>query len=440
MQCVNRETRMLACRHVARLRPFGLNIRTSRNLYQLHSANARLYATKKVNNKIIDSTWYTKDGPDSSSNGHKPKLRSTVDFALDKLKDNLNRGKDLYRKYSSQLGEQKSKIKGALREAESRFQEQEALEKKDSKLNYNIDATTGGKITGLPSEREVHRRRWARKLEYYLDSLQETIFSASKAFNDVTGYSSVQKLRNSIDFLQNQLQETKIQLKQVKKEYADAIDRRNNSQRELNELLQRKSSWSTDDLENFTRIYKDDSQNTKQEQELKQSVLEWEAKNEKVSEDLYTAILTRYHEEQIWSDKIRRTSSYSSFFLMGMNLFLFLVLQLFLEPWKRRRLTNSFEDKVKLALNEQSASLSKDSIESVDKLNDKLEAFLQTQNPKETNPLDTSAIWTWLRDITTKLQYFELFNPNKTITLTPLQVYSVLAMTSLLTIFLNALV
>lgn len=35
---------------------------------------------------------------------------------------------------------------------------------------------------------------------------------------------------------------------------------------------------------------------------------------------------------------------------MGFNVFLFLVVQLGLEPWKRRRLVGSFEDKVKSAL------------------------------------------------------------------------------------------
>jgi She9 / Mdm33 family len=55
----------------------------------------------------------------------------------------------------------------------------------------------------------------------------------------------------------------------------------------------------------------------------------------------------RYHEEQIWSDKIRRASTWGTFALMGINVVLFVVVQIGLEPWRRKRLVRGFEEKVK---------------------------------------------------------------------------------------------
>ena len=55
----------------------------------------------------------------------------------------------------------------------------------------------------------------------------------------------------------------------------------------------------------------------------------------------------RYHEEQIWSDKIRRASTWGTFALMGVNVVLFIVVQIGLEPWRRKRLVRGFEEKVK---------------------------------------------------------------------------------------------
>jgi hypothetical protein len=55
----------------------------------------------------------------------------------------------------------------------------------------------------------------------------------------------------------------------------------------------------------------------------------------------------RYHEEQIWSDKIRRASTWGTFALMGVNVVLFIVVQVGLEPWRRKRLVRGFEEKVK---------------------------------------------------------------------------------------------
>lgn len=288
----------------------------------------------------------------------------------------MNDTRSLLNRYSSQLAYHASKAKASIRDANKKLTEQER-ERSDQRLNYDKDVKTSEKIKDLPSQREVHRRKWSRKLEFYFDSLQETIFTATRALNDVTGYSSIQRLRNSIDLLEKSTEENRIELRNLKDKYAEAIEQRTKSQKELNELLQRKSSWSPVDLERFTEIYKDDALNLKKEQDLKLEVSARESKQEELGDDLYRAILTRYHEEQIWSDKIRRTSTWGTFILMGVNIFLFLVFQLLLEPWKRRRLTRSFEDKVKKALEDYAVEQ-----------NLKLEAMSAKMNLKDTQPVE----------------------------------------------------
>ena len=68
---------------------------------------------------------------------------------------------------------------------------------------------------------------------------------------------------------------------------------------------------------------------------------------------LTKSILTRYHEEQIWSDKIRSASTWVTWALMGFNVFLFVIVQLGLEPWRRRRLVGGFEEKVREVIHEE---------------------------------------------------------------------------------------
>ncbi|KAF9816896.1 hypothetical protein IEO21_03770 [Rhodonia placenta] len=67
-------------------------------------------------------------------------------------------------------------------------------------------------------------------------------------------------------------------------------------------------------------------------------------------------ILNRYHEEQAWSDKIRSASTYGSLAVMGVNMLVFLLAIVFIEPWKRRRLAQTFERKVE-EMSAQSAEL-----------------------------------------------------------------------------------
>lgn len=55
------------------------------------------------------------------------------------------------------------------------------------------------------------------------------------------------------------------------------------------------------------------------------------------------AILNRYHEEQVWSDKIRSLSTYGSLGITGANVFLFLLAVVLVEPWRRKRLVDKLE-------------------------------------------------------------------------------------------------
>ncbi|CDF89922.1 ZYBA0S05-04830g1_1 [Zygosaccharomyces bailii CLIB 213] len=300
---------------------------------------------KHPNVSETDSQQTSKDKPGANKKSSQPWIDPVWNQVKGKLEDTLR----AVNKYATGLFYHFGKAREAIREANKKIAEQER-DRSDQRLNYNKDIENDGRIQGLPSEREMHRRKWSRKLEFYLDSLQETIFTATRALNDVTGYSSIQKLRKSIELMEHTLEETRSSLKQLKEDYTSAIEERTESQRELNELLQRKNAWSPEELERFTQLYKNDAMNLKKERELKNKVNTMEAKQEELSDDLYRAILTRYHEEQIWSDKIRRTSTWGTCLLMIVNIILFLVFQLLLEPWKRRRLTSSFEDKVKAAL------------------------------------------------------------------------------------------
>ena len=62
--------------------------------------------------------------------------------------------------------------------------------------------------------------------------------------------------------------------------------------------------------------------------------------------ELLRSILARYHEEQVWSDKIRGASTYGSMAALALNLLVFIMATLVVEPWKRRKLAYTFERKV----------------------------------------------------------------------------------------------
>lgn len=152
-----------------------------------------------------------------------------------------------------------------------------------------------------------------------------------------------------------QLRAARAHVRQTKDNYTAAINRRSTSQREVNELLQRKHAWSAADLERFTHLYRNDHANEVAENEAQEAFSVAEREAEEAAASLSKSILSRYHEEQVWSDKIRRMSTWGTWGLMGVNVLLFLVFQIAVEPWRRSRLVRGFEEKVLEALEKNNA-------------------------------------------------------------------------------------
>jgi sensitive to high expression protein 9 len=196
----------------------------------------------------------------------------------------------------------------------------------------------------------------SKQFSTMMDNLQSNVFVAGQRLNDFTGYSEIEALKKEIQVQEDRLREARAHVREAKENYTAAINRRSNSQREVNELLQRKHAWSPTDLERFTLLYRNDHTNEVSEVETQEALSRAEREAEEAAASLSKCILSRYHEEQVWSDKIRRMSTWGTWGLMGMNVLLFLIFQIAVEPWRRRRLVKGFEDKVVEALEKEKAS------------------------------------------------------------------------------------
>ena len=144
---------------------------------------------------------------------------------------------------------------------------------------------------------------------------------------------------------------------QAKATYEEAVLRRSNSQREVNDLLQRKSSWTDGDVGRFTSLVRQDHLYEQEELRAKSAVNVSEDAVEREFSQLLRIILARYHEEQVWSDKIRSASTYGSLAALGLNMLVFILAIIVVEPWKRRRLAQTFEKKIEEMSLENAARL-----------------------------------------------------------------------------------
>lgn len=215
---------------------------------------------------------------------------------------------------------------------------------------HDASFTPSPKDGELPSTLESRRLAVTKKLSHLMDHLQGNIFIASQRINDLTGYSGIEALKIKITDLENNVSATKELVRSAKLHYNTTVTERASSQHEVTNLLTRKDTWSEKDMERFTLLFRMDHSREQAVQEAAQKLADAEREAEKVAGELSSSILSRYHEEQIWSDKIRRMSTWGTWGLMGVNVLLFLVFQFGFEPWRRRRLVAGFEEKVIEAL------------------------------------------------------------------------------------------
>lgn len=233
---------------------------------------------------------------------------------------------------------------------------QEAIFRTDSEKTKEQGSGFGGfRSGGLPSYLESRRSKMSKQFTTMMDNIQSNVFVAGQRLNDFTGYSGIEALKNEIHSQEERLRIARANVRNAKDEYTAAINRRSTSQREVNELLQRKHAWSPTDLERFTLLYRNDHTNEVAEAETQEALSAAEREAEEAAASLSKSILSRYHEEQVWSDKIRRMSTWGTWGLMGVNVLLFLIFQIAVEPWRRRRLVKGFEDKVVQAIEKEKA-------------------------------------------------------------------------------------
>ncbi|EPT05178.1 hypothetical protein FOMPIDRAFT_1080358, partial [Fomitopsis schrenkii] len=196
-----------------------------------------------------------------------------------------------------------------------------------------------------------------QRIDQYTANLARSFSQLGKEINKLTGYGEIEELKRIVVTQEARIEAVRRAAREAKEAYDAAVRLRATSQREVNDLLQRKSTWSDQDVIRFTELVRKDHLHEQEETRAKLAASGAEDAVEREFSELMRVILNRYHEEQAWSDKIRSASTYGSLAVMGANLLVFVVAILFVEPWKRRRLAQTFERKVEEMSAENAARL-----------------------------------------------------------------------------------
>lgn len=135
-------------------------------------------------------------------------------------------------------------------------------------------------------------------------------------------------------------------MRTAKQAYENAVSTLSSTQSSVNSLLERKHSWTDSDVATFTKLVRADHASRAAVGSTSEALKTAEINVDKSFTALMRAILERYHEEQVWSDKIRSVSTWAQVAILVANIVVFVGAIAFIEPWKRRRLVEGLEERV----------------------------------------------------------------------------------------------
>lgn len=188
-----------------------------------------------------------------------------------------------------------------------------------------------------------------------MDDLLARASVASQHINAYTGtdFSGIEALRKEIVDQEQKVRRYRKDVDESKASHHEAHANQTSAQREIVGLLERKSSWSPTDLERYMSLVRSEHLNERDVQIAKDNLATAERNLEDARSLMERLERKQYHEEQIWSDTIRRNSTWVTFGLMGVNILLLLTQITIFEPNRRKKIVRD----VKAALDEKTLAL-----------------------------------------------------------------------------------
>lgn len=178
---------------------------------------------------------------------------------------------------------------------------------------------------------------------HYEPKLRSELTRLGQKWNTYSGYDAIERAKQRVIAAEEELSSLRKLQSDARRRYLGTVDQRSVSQKTINDLLQRKASWSDDDLIKYTSLLRSEHSEARSEESAREEFDRAERQVAAAWDNVVKTTLERYHDEQLWSDRVRNVSSYTQLAVVGLNLLVFALAILLVEPYKRRKLAETFE-------------------------------------------------------------------------------------------------
>lgn len=150
-------------------------------------------------------------------------------------------------------------------------------------------------------------------------AVRKRLEELGKRWNEYSGYEQVEEAKAQTIEAEIHLKQLRDQQTTFRSDYMDAVNSRSVSQKTLNDLLNRRSSWSDEDISKYTQMLRDEHLQARIEKEAEEKYVSIERRVNTAWDDVVKKTLERYHLEQVWSDRVRAGSTYGGLIVAGLN-------------------------------------------------------------------------------------------------------------------------
>lgn len=264
--------------------------------------------------------------------------------------------------------------------------------------------------SSIPSLMQRLVQPWQTKFYAWVEKTKPVASSRlselSHKWNDYSGYSEIHELKEQVQLNctycmadpANRLKELQEEKEHAKRVYIDAVAERSLLQRKVNDLLSRKSTWNDNDLLEYTKLLHSEHSFAKAEESSQHAYEQAEREMQRGFDDLMRSVMHRYHEEHLWSDRVRSLSTYASIGLGVLNVLIFILALFLVEPYKRRKLAQTLEKRL-IAGEEEAQDRMQATVTSVDARLARLERLLSGQEAPAAASAPSLPLWrlpSWL--------------------------------------------
>src|SRR5690606_38022222 len=132
------------------------------------------------------------------------------------------------------------------------------------------------------------------------------------AFNSITGYSAIEAITANNAHLEKSLSTARARMREARQTYQDTTARQVATQRDMATLLARKASWVQSDKNQFAELLDLDYKLEQDVADATKAVAGAEGEEQRLISAWVAGMSKQYYEHQVYSDRIRRASTWGT--------------------------------------------------------------------------------------------------------------------------------